>query len=97
METVKCQENRSVSNELKERMERISIAFENFDLEGFREQILAVRNLSQQIQKTELFVFCSEFLKDMENEGFSGIYRKIQSFISLVTDIINEIDSAMEN
>lgn len=97
METVKCRKNRNVADELKKSMERISIAFEAFDLEGFREQILEVRNLSQQIQNTELFVFCSEFLKDMEKEGFSGIYRKIQPFISLVTDIINEIDSVTGN
>lgn len=92
METVKYQKNKAFSDELKERMESISIAFESFDLEGFRKQVLAIRELSRNTENTDLSEFCSEFLNDMDKEGFGGIYKKIRSFIDLATDAINEAD-----
>ena len=78
---------------MKEHMENIKIAYEQFELEDFCREVSAVMKQAESLQKWKLEHFCRQYLEQIERDGFDGIYRGIQEFVNLMTETINELDA----
>lgn len=81
------------AEEIKQCMMIFSAAYEEFDEKLLAEQVVRIKEISRENGFSELYEFCSGYEKEIYESGFAGVYSRIQAFIHLVTEVINDFDS----
>lgn len=80
------------AEEIKQCMMTFSAAYEEFDEKLLAEQVGRIKEISRENGFRELYEFCSGYEKEIYESGFAGVYSRIQAFIHLVTDTVNQSD-----
>lgn len=77
---------------LKDQMEILSAAFEEFDLDTYLECVRSIHFQSSVFKQEGLRDFCAGYMKLIETYEFEGIYAKIQELVELATETINTLE-----
>lgn len=80
------------AQDVKNRMELISKAYEECDIETFVSNVHGIKGASANVGAYELSSLCTEFEGKIKEQGMDGIYRYINEFVCHVTEVMKEID-----